>query len=165
VLASEAFAAANHLNLDDTLSAILNGKQATVLLVGIVLSPEYVYASPPGDPIPDDKRFGILWLNHSALAAAFDMDGAFNDVSLSFGPDAQASGVKEQLDQILAPYGGTIRLRPLSASFEPFPYLRDRAAGHDVVSAFALTQIKPYRAKASQSFARVVVRALANKFQ
>jgi putative ABC transport system permease protein len=108
VLASEAFAAANHLEPGDTLSAILNGKRRILRIVGIVLSPEYVYASPPGDPIPDDKRFAILWMNHRALAAAFDMEGAFNDVSMSLAPGGQETRVKEQLDRILEPYGGTI---------------------------------------------------------
>lgn len=108
VLASEAFAAANHLKPGDTLSAILNGKRRTLRIVGIVLSPEYVYASPPGDPIPDDRRFGILWINHPALAGAFDMQGAFNDVGVSLAPGAQETSVKELLDRILEPYGGTI---------------------------------------------------------
>ena len=108
VLASEGFAAANHLKPGATLSAILNGKRRILRIVGIVLSPEYVYASPPGDPIPDDKRFGILWINHSALAGAFDMKGAFNNVTVSLAPGAQETSVKERLDRILDPYGGTI---------------------------------------------------------
>jgi putative ABC transport system permease protein len=108
VLASEAFAGANQLKPGDTVSAILNGKRRVLRIVGIVLSPEYIYASPPGDPIPDDKRFGILWMNHPALAAAFDMEGAFNDVGVSLAPGGQEASVKEQVDRILEPYGGTI---------------------------------------------------------
>ena len=37
---------------------------------GIALSPEYVYAMPPGGIIPDDRRFGVLWMSRRALEAA-----------------------------------------------------------------------------------------------
>src|SRR5271169_5251103 len=35
-------------------------------IVGVVLSPEYVFATKSGDPLPDDKQFGILWMGHKA---------------------------------------------------------------------------------------------------
>jgi putative ABC transport system permease protein len=41
----------------------------------VVLSPEYVFATKSGDPLPDDKQFGILWMERKAMAAAFDLDG------------------------------------------------------------------------------------------
>lgn len=108
VLASEGFADANHLRPGDTLAAILNGKRQTLRIAGIVLSPEYVYASPAGDPIPDNKRFGVLWMGHRALAGAFNMEGAFNDVALSLAPGAEPAAVMAELDRLLAPYGGLI---------------------------------------------------------
>ena len=36
--------------------------------------------SAPGALMPDDQRFGVLWMGREALAAAYDLDGAFNDV-------------------------------------------------------------------------------------
>jgi putative ABC transport system permease protein len=108
VLASEGFAEANHLRPGDTLSAILNGKQERLRIVGVVLSPEYVYASPAGDPIPDNKRFGVFWMGYDALAAAFDMDGAFNDVALSLAPGAEPVAVMAEVDRLLEPYGGLV---------------------------------------------------------
>jgi|GEM_PF-6176901 len=56
------------------------GSLHELCIVGVVLSPEYVFATKSGDPLPDDKQFGILWMGHKAMAAAFDLDGAFNDV-------------------------------------------------------------------------------------
>ena len=32
--------------------------------------------------MPDDRRFGVFWMDERALAAAFDMEGGFNDVAL-----------------------------------------------------------------------------------
>ncbi|MCC3860956.1 ABC transporter permease [Pseudemcibacter aquimaris] len=108
ILASEAFVNAHEFILGDTVDMIINGKKRTLKIVGVVLSPEYVYAMGPGALIPDDKRFGVFWMSRRALEAAVNMDGAFNDVSLMLGRDANVSDVKSELDRILKPYGGLI---------------------------------------------------------
>ena len=50
--------------------------------VGIALSPEYVLAMSGRDMAPDNRRFVVLWMRRSAVAPAFRMEGAFNDVVL-----------------------------------------------------------------------------------
>ncbi len=62
VLVSEAFAAAHQFHPGDSLTANINGKQRTLRIVGIVLSPEYVYSVRPGELLPDDRRYGVLWM-------------------------------------------------------------------------------------------------------
>ena len=106
VLASEVFAEANQLELNDTVGAILNGRWQTLRVVGIALSPEYIYEIRGTEIVPDNKRFGILWMQQQALATAFDMEGAFNDVSLKLMPEASEAEVIFQLDQKLETYGG-----------------------------------------------------------
>lgn len=106
VLASEAFANANQLQLNDTVGAIINGRWQTLRLVGIALSPEYIYEIRGTELVPDNQHFGILWMPREALSTAFDMKGAFNDLSLTLMPDASESEVIFQLDQRLEPYGG-----------------------------------------------------------
>ncbi|WP_250565930.1 FtsX-like permease family protein [Adonisia turfae] len=106
VLASEVFAEANHLELNDTVGAILNGRWQTLRIVGVALSPEYIYEIRGTEIVPDNQRFGILWMQQEALATAFDMDGAFNDVSLRLMPGASEAEVIFQLDQQLETYGG-----------------------------------------------------------
>ena len=108
VLASEAFAKANGLRPGDRLSAILNGKFQDLRIVGIALSPEYIFATKSGDPLPDDKRFGIFWMGHEAMAKAFDLDGAFNDVVATMAPGAEEAAVLAGLDRLLEPYGGLV---------------------------------------------------------
>jgi putative ABC transport system permease protein len=105
-IASEAFAAANHLNVGDTLGAVINGRWQTLRLVGIALSPEYVYQLGPGWLFPDDRRFGVFWIGREALGTAFDLHDAFNDVTLALAPDADERDVIARLDHLLAPYGG-----------------------------------------------------------
>jgi putative ABC transport system permease protein len=106
VLVSEGFVVANHLSLGDTLPAVINGRLRHLTIVGVALSPEFIYTIPPGDLVPDDRRYGIVWMNKRALAAAFDMEGGFNDVALTLAPGASAGDVIERLDHLLEPYGG-----------------------------------------------------------
>jgi putative ABC transport system permease protein len=103
---SEAFAVANHLEPGDTLEAVLNGRWRTLHVVGIALSPEYVYQLGPGWLFPDDRRFGVLWMARKGLAAAYDLTDCFDDVTLSFAPKASGAEVITRVDRILAPYGG-----------------------------------------------------------
>ena len=106
VLVSEAFAKVHDLQPGDTVKAIINGRRDTLRIVGIALSPEYIYQIRPGDILPDDKRFGVFWMSERELAPAFDMDGAFNDVSLILMPGANEIEVIRRLDALLGPYGG-----------------------------------------------------------
>ena len=106
VLASEGFVAANGLTPGDTVRAVINGTLRTLTIVGVALSPEYVYSIRPGELVPDDRRFGVFWMNERALAAAFDMEGGFNDVVLALAPGASADEAIARLDRLLEPYGG-----------------------------------------------------------
>lgn len=104
VLVSEGFATARNLGPGDQLAAILNGRREELQIVGVVLSPEYVFAT-RGSSLPDDRSFGVLWIDRERLAAAFDMEGAFNYVVARLTPDASEPAVIAGLDQVLQPYG------------------------------------------------------------
>ncbi len=104
---NENFANAHGFVPGSTFQAILNGSKATITVAGIALSPEFVYALGPGDMMPDDRRFGVLWMAEPVLAPLFDLDGAFNDVSLRLLRGAREAAVIDAVDDILAPYGGT----------------------------------------------------------
>src|SRR5262245_22880239 len=106
VLASEGFAQAHGLNPGDRVPAVINGRLRRLTIVGIALSPEFVYTIRPGELVPDDKRFGIFWMDRKALGAAFDMEGGFNDVVLRLAPGVSADETIARLDRMLEPYGG-----------------------------------------------------------
>jgi putative ABC transport system permease protein len=105
-MVSEAFALAHHLKEGDRIAAVINGRRRLLQIVGLALSPEYVYVIPPGQLIPDDRRFGLLWMERQALASAFDMEGAFDDVALHLAPGASTEAVIARVDALLQPYGG-----------------------------------------------------------
>jgi putative ABC transport system permease protein len=106
VVLSEAFAEIHRLEPGSRLRALINGKRRNLEVVGVALSAEYVYAMAPGSLMPDEKRFGVLWMGREALASAYDLEGAFDDVTLSLLRGVSPDGVINELDLLLAPYGG-----------------------------------------------------------
>jgi putative ABC transport system permease protein len=72
----EAFANAHRLEIDDTVPATLYGGRRRLTVVGIALSPEHVYAIGPGQFVPDDRLFGVLWMRRNALAQAGQLQQA-----------------------------------------------------------------------------------------
>lgn len=107
ILLSEEFARAHALQAGDTLRATINGRRKTLTVTGLVLSPEYIYQIAPGAMFPDYQRYGVLWMARKPLASAYDMQGAFNNVTLTLVPASDEQEVIDQLDNILRPYGGT----------------------------------------------------------
>lgn len=112
---NEAFLAARRLRLGDALSVVLNGRHQRLRVVGTALSPEYIYAVRGMDEVPDDRRFGVLWMRRKAVERAFDMEGAFNAASLRLAPVASREGVAGEIDRLIAPFGG---LGALERSFQ-----------------------------------------------
>jgi len=106
VVASEAFAQAHLLRPGDRIGAVIHGKRKVLRLVGIGLSPEHVYEVGPGAVFPDPKRYGVLWMGRKALAAAYGMEGAFNDLSATLAPGASRQDAIDRLDALLSPFGG-----------------------------------------------------------
>ncbi|TVR10992.1 MAG: ABC transporter permease [Salinarimonadaceae bacterium] len=105
-MVSEPFAAAHGYGLGSTFEAILDGRKRELAIVGIALSPEFVYTVGPGDLMPDDRRFGIVWMSRRALAGAFDLRGAFSEVSVRLRRGASEPAVIDRLDALLEPFGG-----------------------------------------------------------
>ncbi len=107
VLVSESFAKAHGLRPGDRIGAVINGRRRELHLVGLALSPEYIYPIRPGELMPDEARFGIFWMERRALSAAFQMEGAFNDVVVKLMHGASEADVIARLDRLIdARYGG-----------------------------------------------------------
>ncbi|MDZ4046816.1 MAG: ABC transporter permease [Pseudoxanthomonas sp.] len=104
-MVGEAFAQAHGLHPGDRIDAILNGRRQSLRIAGVGLSPEFIYQIRPGDIFPDFERYGVVWMPRAPLAAAFDLDGAFNDLVVTMQPDAVEPDLIDRLDRVLAPYG------------------------------------------------------------
>ncbi|MDZ4403438.1 FtsX-like permease family protein [Prosthecobacter sp.] len=102
---SESFALANKLQIGDSIVAVINGRRDTLIVCGIGLSPEFVFEARPGQSLPDNKRYGVFWMNYRAIAVPYNLDGAFNDICVDLAPGTQAGPVMEEMDRLLADYG------------------------------------------------------------
>lgn len=105
-LINEAFAEARAVQLGEGIDVVLNGRLHRFRITGTVLSPEFVFATRAAVPLPDDRNFVLLWISGDAVAGAFDMRGAFNDVAATLAPGGSMPRVLEEVDRVLAPYGG-----------------------------------------------------------
>jgi putative ABC transport system permease protein len=105
VIASKPFMQANGLEPGDRVGAVINGRKKDLVIVGMGLSPEYIYEVQPGSFFPDNRRFGIFWMSRRALESALDMSGSFNDLTLALTHGTPEKDVIMQLDRLFRPYG------------------------------------------------------------
>jgi putative ABC transport system permease protein len=105
VLVSEGFARANRLEPGARLGAVIHGRWQWLKVVGIAISPEYIYVLRPGTGLPDDRRYGVLWMGREAISHAYDLYGAFNRVAVSLAPGASEAEAIDALDRLLDRYG------------------------------------------------------------
>jgi putative ABC transport system permease protein len=139
VLVSEAFAEANSLVAGSEIGAVINGRWEKLRVVGIALSPEYVYEIRAADVFPDKRRFGVLWMSREALGPSFNMEGAVNDISVSLSPGASQPEVIERIDLLLERYGGLgaySREDQVSHRFLSDEIAQDRITGIFIPSIF-----------------------------
>lgn len=101
---TESFAQAHRLPLGSEVVALVNGKRRVLRITGTALSPEYIFGGLMG--VPDMRAFGVFWLDHDELAAAMDMEGAFNKVALKLAPQASEPAVVDAVTRVLARLGG-----------------------------------------------------------
>ena len=105
VLISEAFAQANALGPGDSLGAVLNGRWERVHVVGVAISPEYIYELQGGELFPDNRRFGVIWTPRALLSSATGLETGFNALALQLAPGASEPDVIDAVDRVLEPYG------------------------------------------------------------
>jgi len=61
IVIGDAFAEAHGFQPGDRLGVIIDGKRKQLRIVGIALSPEFIYQIGPGSIFPDFARFAVLW--------------------------------------------------------------------------------------------------------
>lgn len=106
VAVNESFAKAHGFGLGSRFAAVLNGRKRELTIVGIALSPEFIYSIGPGDIMPDDRRFGVMWMPERALAGAYNLKGGFSSIALKLQPGTSEDEVIQHLDDILERFGG-----------------------------------------------------------
>jgi putative ABC transport system permease protein len=103
---SDGFAAAHKLQPGVTLGVTIAGRLRQLEIVGVVSTPEFIYQLAPGSIVPDFKSYCVIWIHRSQLEAAYNMTGAFNQVSASLSPGIRVEDAVMALDAVLRTYGG-----------------------------------------------------------
>jgi hypothetical protein len=129
-MVNAAFAEANGFVVGDVFHANINGQRRALTITGTALSPEFIYTIGPGALMPDNEGYGILWMTEAAVAAAFDMEGAFNHLALRISAEAVPEDVMDALDALLDPMAGSAPMTgpPRSATVSSPP--RSTSCGH-----------------------------------
>ncbi|WP_317626519.1 ABC transporter permease [Rhodalgimonas zhirmunskyi] len=107
IMLLEGFATARGLSPGDRLVATMNGAKRAFRITGLAQSPEFLYTTAPGELVPDDTRYAVIWMRQAALAAAYDMRGAFNQALVVLDHGAEVDGVVDALDRLLDDYGAS----------------------------------------------------------
>ena len=100
VVVDEGFAQAHGLGPGSRLALAIGGQRRDLTIVGIGLSPEYIFALGPGQIVPDTRRFAIVWMQRQPLAEALGLPDRINDLALRLAPAASAAAVIAALDRI-----------------------------------------------------------------
>lgn len=106
ILLLKGFADARGIKPGQSLRLTIRGAQRMFRVVGLAQSPEFLYVAAPGEMVPDDARYAVIWMSHATAEAAYDMKGAFNEALLSLARDAREPAVLAAADRALEPYGG-----------------------------------------------------------
>lgn len=107
-LVEEEFFKSNQLKIGDFLSPIINGSEVKLQVVGTVKSPEFVYPiKDASELVPDNKRFGIVYVKKSFGQAIFGFNGAINNVSLILKEGTDIDKAKDDVEKLLKAYGAS----------------------------------------------------------
>lgn len=105
VLVHQSFAKAHRVHAGDRFQVSFRGQKTQVYVSGIAISPEYVYALSPVSLFPDDKHFGVFWMNKSQLEMLTQMQGSYNNIVGRVSKNVSLGAIKAELDHLLKPYG------------------------------------------------------------
>ncbi len=106
VIVNPRFCKANGLQVGDTFQATINERKEDLRIVGMAMSPEYVYVIRNVQQLaPDDESFGVIFAREAFVEDAFNLTNAFNDLAGLLRPGADVDRVLEGIEEELSTYG------------------------------------------------------------
>ncbi len=107
VLAEQNFANHHGLRVGDAVSLDTPAGSWDGRIVGIAVSPEYLW---PARSVPEHmpdvlRRWGVLFMAYDTAAPAFGFNATINEVAVTLQPGADLDAVTSRLQSVLQPYG------------------------------------------------------------
>jgi putative ABC transport system permease protein len=98
------FATETGTDVGDTLTLKLGRARRQVRVVGIVASPEYMYAVPEKGTLPSPREFAVLFMRDRDVEDLVGVHGTVTDVSVLVEPGASVADVVRRVEGVLEPY-------------------------------------------------------------
>lgn len=112
VILSERFARENKIAIGDRIHASIESRKYPLRVVGLGLSPEYVYMiRNVAELVPSPERFAILWVSEDFAETALNSQNACNNVVGSVDSHADVDFVLDRAEDILDAYGVIAKVR------------------------------------------------------
>lgn len=106
VILSQKFAESNALAIGDRIEATIKQKKHSLRIIGLGLSPEYVYMIRNAqEMLPAPEKFGIMWVPEDFAESALDMKEACNNIVGRVDDPAQLDEILDRAKKVLDPYG------------------------------------------------------------
>ncbi|MTI83177.1 MAG: ABC transporter permease [Firmicutes bacterium] len=106
ILVDPQYAEANHLDFNDTVTIVAEGKKVPLTMVGTATGPEFIYLMKDAATLlPDPRSFGIIAIPRERAQQLLNLPGQVNQVLVTLAPGIDAEKVARQVKSILEPYG------------------------------------------------------------
>lgn len=114
VIVSERFATANALAVGDWVQVSIDRKKYPLKIVGLGLSPEYVYMiRNVQEMVPAPERFGIFWAPDGFVESALGMQAACNNIVGLMDDPTEVTELFDRIDKTMKPYGLFAKVKQL----------------------------------------------------
>ncbi len=106
VLLDPQYAAANHIQIDDTITILAQGRKVNLHVVGTAISPEFIYALPDAATMmPDPLNFGIIMMSTEQAQQILDMPDQVNQIVIKLASGTDEKAIQPKVEELLQNYG------------------------------------------------------------
>ena len=102
----EQFSDGRNIQIGDTITPYINGREIPLEVIGIAGQPEFVYLMEDEQSLlPDERGFGVLFVSEDLLGPLLGYRDSYNELLITLTPGANADEIADLLDDELDRYG------------------------------------------------------------
>lgn len=103
-LVDQNFISAHNLKLGDNITAVINGQEHKIKIIGVVSSPEYLLPFRSKEDFAFSGEFGAVFMPQKAVERLFNSPPAYNDFAVKVKGSANRERVIKAVEKKLAPF-------------------------------------------------------------
>lgn len=106
LVVGDPIAKARQIRPGDRLTVMVEGKKSSLEVSGCGITPEHIYmVKDMGDLFPDPSTYDAGFMDYEVMSALYSKTGLVNSFLFRLEPGASWKDVKEEIEQVLTPYG------------------------------------------------------------